>query len=73
MGIRDAQIEIGDKKKGEKPVTIQGPLFVPSHSHSLVLYPINHNRPLPKPHKVSGDIYESESESESDASSDSGN
>jgi hypothetical protein len=37
--IRRSAIEIGDQSIGEKPVTIQGPLFVPSAEHRLILHP----------------------------------
>ena len=39
IGVRDCCIEIGNTKRGEKVVIVQGPKFVPSLHHSLVLYP----------------------------------
>ena len=39
--IRESIIEIGDNQKGETVVKIQGPKFVESESHRLVLCPKN--------------------------------
>jgi hypothetical protein len=37
--IRQSAIEIGDRSIGEKPITLQGPVFVPSKEHRLILHP----------------------------------
>jgi len=42
--VRHSRITIGDPVKGERRVEIQGPLFVPSQEHRLILHPKN-----PKP------------------------
>ncbi|KAI1003139.1 hypothetical protein K3495_g5064 [Podosphaera aphanis] len=39
--IRDSKIEIGDRARGEGVETIQGPNFIESAQHKLVLYPVN--------------------------------
>jgi hypothetical protein len=41
--IRQSAIEIGDQSRGEKTVTLQGPIFVPSSEHRLILHPKNPN------------------------------
>jgi hypothetical protein len=78
IGVRDCRIEIGDTKRGEKVVVVQGPKFVPSLQHSLVLYPsgpkLDNAAPAPV-HAVNEELgldeSESDSSSESDAESDS--
>jgi len=37
--IRNSTIEIGDRAMGEASVIIQGPMFVPSQEHRLILHP----------------------------------
>jgi hypothetical protein len=37
--IRQSRIDIGDTKAGERIVSLQGPMYVPSKQHKLVLHP----------------------------------
>jgi len=39
IGIRGSYIEIGDPSVGERVVIIQGPVFIPSEHHKLILHP----------------------------------
>lgn len=39
--IRESKIEIGDKARGKEVKMIQGPKFIESAQHKLVLYPLN--------------------------------
>ncbi|KHJ30201.1 hypothetical protein EV44_g3593 [Erysiphe necator] len=47
--IRDSRIALGDPQRNERIAVIQGPTFVPSSNHRLVLYPrSNHNAEINK-------------------------
>ncbi|POS82380.1 hypothetical protein EPUL_006396, partial [Erysiphe pulchra] len=64
--IRESIIEIGDIQKGENVVNIEGPQFVESESHKLVLCPKNKRKTQPL------DYQETSSEESEDSPYDSG-
>ncbi|KAI0996300.1 hypothetical protein K3495_g11879, partial [Podosphaera aphanis] len=69
--IRDSRIEIGDKSRGESVETIQGPKFIESSQHKLVLYPVNSESKESRKEveESSDDSGESEMDSEEDEDS----